>query len=189
MPRDYCGHCAYLDFKNKRGNGTCYCRQKGWYVLPNSGCCSSFINDPVKSSTYKYFVTTAVVDTLGLGRDSKEYKTIQNLREETLEYDSYYDGVLDIYDIVGPVIATRIKEDNEFGLQNCEIALNNFIIPTCESYENGHVEGAVDIYTSMIDELMKVYGITLESAIEERKNLNEDMLNYLLNNNQTLKRI
>ena len=136
MPRDICGHCLYLDEKNCRPNGTCYCKEWRRYEDPKSGCCRDFALDYEKLRNSKYYITTYIVHALGLGEESREYKTIQNLRDETLEMNSYYDGVLDIYDFVGPVVAVELSEDKEFGNQNCEIALTNFIAPACDAYED-----------------------------------------------------
>ena len=177
MPRDICGHCLYLDLKNCRPNGTCYCKEWRRYEDPKSGCCSDFALDYEKLRNSKYYITTYIVNVLGLGEESREYKTIQNLRDDTLETDSYYDGVLDVYDFVGPVVAVELSEDKEFGMQNCEIALESFIIPTCDAYEKGRTEEAVDIYMQMIKELMKVYGVTIESAVKAKDRYDNAIIN------------
>lgn len=177
MPRDICGHCLYLDLKNSRPNGTCYCKEWRRYERPDSGCCSDFALDYEKLRNSKYYITTYIVNTLGLGEESREYKTIKNLRDETLEVDSYYNGVLDIYDIVGPVVAVELSEDKEFGEANCQIALDKFIIPVCEAYEQGKVEEAVNIYMLMVKELMQIYGVTIESATKDRTRYDYAIIN------------
>lgn len=197
-----CRDCDNMQLRNCRQSSstksgvTCYCTEYCRYEDPDSRACGRYFTP--RNPKNRYYITTKMVEKLGLGKDSVVYQTIKNMRENTLEIDPYYDGLIDMYDIIGPVVAKKMDEDEEFGYENSVIALNEFILPTCKEYSAGNVENAVDIYTKMVDELMQVYGVTLESAILERKAMEEDnsienyslgRLNYWENNIDVYKEI
>ncbi len=171
-----CRDCDNIQLRNCRPSNTksgvtCYCTEYCRYEDPDSKACGKYFVP--RNPKNRYHITTKIVEKLGLGKESFVYQTIEDLREKALENNPYYEGIVEMYDIIGPVVAEELYEDKEFGFQNCIIALNEFIIPTCMEYSSGNVPGAIDIYTTMVEELMQVYGITLESAIIRRNEMEE----------------
>lgn len=157
MARDICGHCLYLDLKNCRSNGTCYCTEWHRYEKPNSGCCSSFALDYEKVRNSRYYITTEVVEALGLGREDFHYTTIRDFRENVLQPDERYTDALDAYDLVGPIIVDRIQNDEN--RENVCYDLLGSIHNTCIHILDGNNDAAVNTYSAMVSSLLNHYGL------------------------------
>lgn len=157
MARDICGHCLYLDPKNCRSNGTCYCTEWRRYEKPDSGCCSSFVLDFEKIRNSRYYITTEVVEALGLGKEDFHYTTIRDFRENILQSDEKYSDMLDAYDLVGPIIVDKIQNDEN--RENVCYTLLGDIHNTCIHILDGNNEEAVKNYGTMVKKLLNHYGL------------------------------
>lgn len=168
-----CRDCENMSLTNYRDSSTrsglrCYCKEYRRYEDPDSRACSSrFIpRDPRK----KYYVSSRIMDILGISENDYIYEVIEDMKDNTLENNDQYIGLLSLYDIVGPMIANELENDQEYGLMNCEIAFENFIMPTCELYEDGLLDEAVSKYVEMVEELMTNYGLDLEEILYNKEN-------------------
>ncbi len=165
MARDICGHCKYLDEKNCRSNGTCFCTEWRRYEKPDSGCCSSFVLDYTKIRNSRYYITTEVVDALGLGREDFHYTTIRDFRENVLENDERYSDILDAYDLVGPIIVDKIQNDED--RENVCYEILSELHNICIHILDGNNEAAVNNYKTMVMLLLNRYGLNYNQIKRE----------------------
>lgn len=106
---------------------------------------------------YKYhcgrcYITTAVCDTIGLKCDNVFLFTINSFRDK-LEQNPKMFKQLEIYDIVGPIIANAINGDKDVATY-----LFNFSIsPVCTDIINGDYNSALFKYTNMTKKLIEKY--------------------------------
>ncbi len=98
------------------------------------------------------YITTAVCDTLGFKNDNLFLSTICSFREK-LEQDPKMFKQLEIYDIVGPVIANIINGDKEIAAK----LFKSTISPVCMDIINGNYNDALLKYTCMIKSLINKY--------------------------------
>lgn len=157
-----CKNCLYLDDNNyNRITGKYYCKERRYYVVWDSGSCSSFKLAPHKKNLY---VATKAMELANVPVENDTYMDIRALRD-TLEEKEEYQGLLDVYDIVAPVIAHKMGED-EYGVENAIISINNFMEPCAILVRQNKIDEAAALYQQMVEELMQVYGITLLNAKE-----------------------
>jgi len=125
-----------------------------WY---SKYCSKDYESDYKKCKHYKdyygiSYITTAVCDTLGLTKDNSFLRLINNFREK-LEQDHKMFKQLEIYDIVGPVIANIINGDKEIAIELFESTIS----PVCMDIINGNYNGALLKYTCMTKGLINKY--------------------------------
>lgn len=120
----------------------------------NDVCCSLWYDD--KCSIYKAYhgcyITTAVCDTLGLSSDNIFLGAISSLRKKLEQNPKMYKQ-LEIYDIVGPMIANIINGDKKIAGE----LFNSSIIPVCNDINNCDYKSALIKYTNMTKSLIEKY--------------------------------
>ena len=113
-----------------------------------------------KSSSFCY-LTTIVCNILGFADDVSYLQMLRHLRNDILQKDEQYKEVLATYDIVGPIIAKNLSEEehkNQIALN----LLNLGIKPVCELLELKKDKEAIQLYKDMTNILIQGYGITKE---------------------------
>lgn len=98
------------------------------------------------------YITTAVCDTLGLKGDNLFLGAISSLRDK-LKQDPKMFKQLEIYDIVGPIIANKINGDKKIALE----LFNSTIIPVCNDITKCDYRTAIIKYTNMTKNLIEKY--------------------------------
>ena len=145
-----CGNCVNSDYYKTIGNNIkIYCSfYKAYYYADN------------KCNHYRgAYVTTCVCNILGKENFNDELTKIKKLRTMVMEKDPLYKKLLDRYDKVGPIIASRIQ--NEYMHKKDKSLANNlynlYIKPTVEMYDNNDYIGAIEKYSSMEDVLEECF--------------------------------
>lgn len=119
---------------------------------------NGYDDDGYGSCTYfkyhfgKCYIATAVCDTLGLTKDNSFLRVI-NIFRDKLENDPKMFKQLEIYDIVGPVIANIINGDKEVAIELFESSIS----PVCIDIINGNYNSALMKYTCMTKRLINKY--------------------------------
>lgn len=174
-----CGYCVYMDVSNIK-EGQFKCEKKGVWKFANSdeaNSCYSYcerfrkdmnlgdkaINESVSyiASHQSYnatgcYITTIVVNILGLPDNCIELETLRKFRCEYLQKDSKYADLLIKYDALGPVIARVIANlDNAFDVAS-DLYMA-YIKGTVLYLKNGKIDEAIEIYTEMMNNLIKEY--------------------------------
>ena len=98
------------------------------------------------------YITTAVCDTLGLAKNNLFLRTINSFRDKLEQNPSMFKQ-LEIYDIVGPVIANIINGDQKLAGE----LFNSTIVPVCNDITSCDYRNALIKYTNMTKELIEKY--------------------------------
>lgn len=158
-----CADCAHIDMNdaNRYDSSERWCSEKREYVSPHERACSNkFMNDDIKNppSSEACYLTTIVCEILGKKDKCRELQILRTFREEYLKSDKQYHDLLCEYDIVGPIIASSIRNS----LKPKELAdflYETYIKETVKCIEEHKYLLAIEIYKYMVNELKKCVGI------------------------------
>jgi len=159
-----CAYCAYMD-KSTKCDGKYKCEVfKDWRYADDDvakDCrrfCEIFWRDidiaksaVEESKKYRraaFYIVTAIAEILGLDENSFDIGTFRNFRDDIVDHNPDYTQKLIKYDIIGPVIANKLKS-----LPNrVEVAedLYNIYIKGCVHYiEKGNLATAETMETEL----------------------------------------
>ena len=160
-----CGSCVNFLDKNCRDpydnsnasyvKGYCTCYSSFYY--PDDHCDSHYHSKSDSSSGC--YITTMICDILGYEDTCDSLETLRSFRNNVLQKDPKYAGLLYEYDTVGPKIAKELKkEDKDFVLDLYE----GFIVPIVSDIKEKRNHEAVSRYVFMTKALEETYGISFE---------------------------
>lgn len=169
----YCAECTYLDLSSER-DGKFWCEKRLERHAANELECDRFCeaysrSSSVSKSAYDFseektssgsgcYLTTIICNILGLPDNNIYLKTLRDLRDNVLQKDQKYKKLLVEYDIIGPKIANYISKDPSKKI----IANNyfyNYIIPIIYFINEGNIEKAIQLYTTMTNKLKNLYNL------------------------------
>lgn len=106
------------------------------------------------------FITTIVVGILGLDDNCEVLRVLRKFRNNKLQKETYYRGLLMNYDLIGPMIAKKLFEDEN--REELVIDLYFDYLVNCVDYlKIGDEESAVYKYTEMVNILKDHYSESL----------------------------
>lgn len=162
----YCCDCEHLNRKDEykdwfSGDTKYRCKACWQYKKLTDSTCSSF--KEIKKDTGSYtpsgcYITTIVCDILGYEDNCELLTVLRNFRDTTLKSNPIYFPLLIEYDIIGPIISRYIsKEKNNY---NFALGLMNyFLLPCANLIKNGDINGAIEAYTNMVNQLRDEFEI------------------------------
>lgn len=121
----------------------------------------------------KCYITTVIVDILGLPDDCHELETLRMFRKEILSKNPKYKKILMTYDALGPSLAGAIKRDE----RRNAIAEDLFMIyirGSVNYIENGNYDAAVTLYSEMTENLIANYITTYAVGKEAEKTYDQE---------------
>ena len=108
-----------------------------------------------------WYIVTTIFNKLGLSDLSSEYECIgqlQNFRKNILENDSKYEIVLEQYDLVGPVIADLLSNDEEL----CRLMSQTYLTIVLDLIRDKKYDEALELYIHMVNYLIGKYNLNIE---------------------------
>ena len=137
-----------------------------WY---SKYCSKDYESDYGKCKHYKEYygisyITTAICDTLGLAKNNLFLRSINSFREKLEQNPKMYKQ-LEIYDIVGPIIANKINGDWEIALE----LFNSSIVPVCNDLFKNDYRSALIKYTNMTKGLIEQYKDSVSIGLDVYK--------------------
>ena len=165
-----CSATYQCDFK-KKYNGSSDVPDSWYDTFCSKDYESGGYGDCVYYQKYlsRCYITTAVCDTLGLKGDNLFLGTISLFRDK-LEQDPKMYKQLEIYDIVGPIIANKINGDKEIALE----LFNSSIVPVCNDLFKNDYRSALIKYTNMTKGLIEQYKDSVSIGLDVYK-MSEDI--------------
>jgi len=165
---DICGSCGHLDMKEYRGR-TYYCNEKNDYIDPLNLKCPDYkaaseMNDnrdywDIKKITEPdCYLTTIICDILGMSDNCEILTIMRSFRNNVLQKDLRYLGILMEYDTIGPKISECLKNDED-ALWIAKELLENFIKPIIVNISSKNYEDAINMYINMTSWLKENYCI------------------------------
>lgn len=118
------------------------------------------------------YLTTITCEILGKNDDDYVLKTMRQFRDNVMSKDSKYYSILMDYDVMGPLIAYKMNNDNNKE-KMAEGLYNNTLIPIAKDIERKLYSNAVKKYQTMTKELIRYYGFE-QMYKEKQENYNFD---------------
>lgn len=193
METRQCADCKWFDIDRVTNEGISECEKKREQVFATditAEVCRDF--STARYDTYKRerakvdakrykeenrsysstgcYITTAVVEIMGLSDDCSLLMTIRKLRNEIMQNDPQYKDLLMKYDALGPIVAMALRRDeNKMAVaQDIMIELER----ARELIESENFETAIALYSDMTHALIRKYITTY--AIGEKAQANYD---------------
>lgn len=139
---------------------------KYWCKVDNDYKSWSYVQNYCMNGGYKcsnYYISTATENILKNANVLKKEKndsvieSIKFLRDEYLENNEEYKGLLEIYDYIGPAVASRMEEDNNKLVTASKVySILNRISKLVEKEE---IAKATRYYSQMVGVLIKKYDL------------------------------
>ncbi len=154
-----CGSCIY--FEDNSGNGydnhnadyvKGYCTWYRSYYYPDDSC-PHYKQKEESSSCY---ITTMVCEKLGMDDHSEVLETLRSFRNDVLQKDQKYQGILFEYDSVGPKISKCLKREDKSFIKKI---YDGFLYPIVLLIKGKKYEEAIQKYIQMTRSLEECYGI------------------------------
>ena len=173
---DKCGSCGHLDMNNYRGYKY-YCKERYTYCDPSNPKCRDYKSademgdrrdyyDIKKINQADCYLTTVICEILGFNDDCEILSIMRSFRNNILQKDLRYLSILIQYDVVGPSIATNLKND-ENALWIAKELLKHYIRPIIKFIENKNYDAAVVVYKNMTELLIENYALVDDSYLIE----------------------
>lgn len=145
-----------------------YCSWYKSYFYPGDSC--SHQNPREQSSSC--YITTIVCDVLGLEDDCGVLNILRDFRDNVMQKDNKYLPLLLEYDVIGPKIASSIKEEYEKtnDKEMWILFYNFYLLPTANFVNEKKTEEAITRYTEMVVALKEYFGLqemNLDKFIED----------------------
>lgn len=171
-----CGSCGYLDMKNFRGYKY-YCKSERTYIEPSKLKCRDYMSADEMGDNRDYYdikkidkpdcyLTTIICEILGFEDDCDTLTVMRLFRNNILQKDLRYLNVLVEYDMVGPKIASNLKND-ENALWIAKELLEHYIKPIIIYIKNNNYDAAVVLYQNMTNLLKENYSLVDCEDVED----------------------
>ena len=168
---EICANCNNWDVGRRRNPGELYCEKCKNWVIATQEKCSRFESLPffgaydkkersteaINEAKPSCFITTAVVNILGLKDDCPLLEVLRFLRAQYMQPNPVYRDLLMTYDIAGPEIAESLRKD-ENRISVAEDILG-YLKKARKLIAMEMIEEAIALYKEMTEQLMIKYGI------------------------------
>lgn len=180
-----CSECTYLNLDKEYASYDCkyWCEKWHEWKYANEaecdlGYCRAYNrSNSVSDSYYKRsvesqnsstgcFITTIICNILGENDNFDTLNKLRHFRDNVLQKDKKYLGLLLTYDIVGPIISHKLMEDKN----KKQIAENlyNLGIKKVEDFiDNNNYNNAINLYRNMTQLLIDGYNIKMPNIDEK----------------------
>lgn len=169
-----CGSCIHMN-TNKwnpySSKDYCYCTERGQYYNLHERKCRYYEYDDYKDYydlNHRWHVVSAIMEKLELSDNYDCISILHNFRNNFLEKDVKYKDMLMRYDIVGPVIAKCILDDED-SIELCKKLSTDFLADIIFMIREGKNEMALAKYNEMINLLTSIYEININNYTEKKK--------------------
>ena len=133
---------------------------KYWCKIDNDYKSWNYVQNYCMNGGYKcsnYYISTATANILKKKQPDSVLDSIKFLRDEYLEKNEEYKGLLEMYDYIGPVVADRMEKD-----ENREVVANRvykFLNRLSELVKKEEIAMATKYYSQMVGVLIKKYNL------------------------------
>lgn len=184
-----CSECTYMDLDKEYscGDGRFWCEKKlEWHYADEAECwryCTAYSRSESTAKSFREyshskqssggcFITTIVCEILGLSDDTKVLQSLRKFRDNKMQKEAKYRGLLAQYDVVGPVICEKIRNDEM--RDTLAVALFNSSIKKVSDFiENKEYLNAVKLYCEMTNGLIEYYNIDKKVSLEQLNTIDQ----------------
>lgn len=156
----YCRECENMNLndRNRYDREKAYCTEYRKYFNINDKACSRYFKYDENRCGQRggCYITTLVCDILKV--DDSYLDTLRTLRESYMKHDINMFPLLYEYDIVGPIISDKLREDENIDTK-AMLMFKNYIEPISKLINEKKYTEAIKSYTNMIEDLKAFYNI------------------------------
>lgn len=105
------------------------------------------------------YITTIICDKLGYSDDCGVLNTLRSFRDNVMQKNCKYCGILFEYDVIGPKISEMIRNDKDSNPELWAQFYNFYLSATANFVHEEKYDEAISRYTEMISALKDYYGI------------------------------
>lgn len=167
-----CGSCVNMNTNDYVGHkDNCYCTERRQYYNLHERKCRYYEYDKYKDYydlNHRWHVVSAIMKKLNLTDDYDCISILHNFRKDVLEKDDKYTPMLIKYDIIGPVIAKCILDDQD-SLELCEKLAREFLVDIIFMIKEKKYDLAVSKYNDMLNLLSSIYQEDISTYSEKKK--------------------
>ena len=167
----FCASCTYLGERTD-SYGKYWCSKKGQDMYASDPKCynwceaysrstyarENMYNNSKSHNSSGCYLTTIMCNILGYPDDNYYLQTLRTFRDNVLKQDTKYYPLLVTYDVIGPIIALHLSQD-ENKEQIAKFMFNNYISKSVTAIEENKVSEATNIYEAMTHVLAKKYNV------------------------------
>ncbi len=181
-----CSECTYLNLDKEydTSDGRFWCETKlEWHYANEAACyryCTAYSRNSSVARSYKEhseacqqssgcFITTVIVNILKQNDRSIAMEKLRAFRDNILKKNDKYKKVLVEYDLIGPIVATKLSADSN-ALQISKNLYNLGIKNVIKLIDKGLFDEAVSLYADMTELLKIGYNIKTNITKEEIEN-------------------
>ena len=154
---DKCDDCSMFlkEYKKSFYSDNCYCEWYRTYYPPESDACSHFSRRETENGGC--YITTIIHEVLEKPDNCKVLNNLREFRDNVLQASEQYKYLLYEYDTVGPLIATKIKKENDVDF--CKDLYNKCLKPISNMIDKKEYLSAIVNYQNLVSKLSIIYGI------------------------------
>lgn len=176
-----CGDCYWMGTnENKDGKFACGNRKSSYdYVSARQEKCNYFgeafyssrsnsKRDELRkiSKQHGYYIMTVLSKMIDIPEDNIYMQHFIYLRDVIMESDNKYDKYIEKYELVGPLIAKKIKEYNNVDF--CRYLYSEYLDEFLLHMLNDQYDNAINVYFKMIDTIIEQFDINKEYKLLKR---------------------
>lgn len=176
----YCEDCEQytrVEELEAQRTGSFYCKPMRRDVKPKEHSCNSYF----KKRQNNCYITTAMCHILGMDDHCETLETLRSFRDNYMKKHEECLPLLEDYDVVGPMIAESLYNDEENGTTIANIIKDNFIKDSIEAINEKAYNAAIHSYQNMTYFLMDCYDISIdllpsnkkEKGIQRKREINQ----------------
>ena len=155
-----CGSCVHLNINDYVGTkDRCKCTLRGGYHDLHERSCSKYDYDKYRDYydlNHRWHIVSAIFNKLNLNDEYECINLLHNFRINFLENDSKYLDLLEEYDIIGPVIAECLTNDDN-SILLCKNLIRHYLVDILDLIRNDENEKALSKYMEMFTILCFIY--------------------------------
>ena len=163
--RNKCGSCVNLKLNEPISGGYKCVRLSGVHTINEEKCGWRYEIDEdrdydmlERNNRSDCYLTTIICEILGLDDNCEILTIMRHFRNDILQKNLKYIGILVEYDMIGPMIANNLKND-ENSLWIAKELLEHYIKPIIIYINNRDYDNAIVLYQNMTNLLKENYGI------------------------------
>lgn len=167
-----CGSCVHMNTNDFVGHKDhCYCTERRQYYDLHDRKCRYYEYDKFKDYydlNHRWHIVSAIMGKLNLNDNYECVNLLHNFRKNFIENEEKYTHMLVLYDIIGPVIAKCLLEDDD-SYELCKKLCRDFLIDIIFLIKEGHNDEALSKYEEMTNLLIRIYKDNIMEYMEKKK--------------------
>ena len=171
-----CGSCIYMNTNDYyRHKDNCYCTYRNHYYNLTEPKCSYYKYDKNKDYydlNHRWHIVSSIFNKLNLKDEYECIKVLHDFRINFLEQKEEYSDFLSEYDIIAPVIARCLDNDDEL---LCKKLIQAFLGEILDYIKGNRIDLAYQRYIDMYNLLKDIYRDEINDYLDTKQSLKKTL--------------